>query len=375
MSGEGLRVAWVADAAYLPRSGIGNYTFQLTRELAGRQVEVSLVHFRRRPPLFEEPHREVILPGWMGKRFIRRLVPAMHRTLRREVDLIHFPTEFDLYYLRPGRALRVVTIHGCAGALLPPHLHHQMKPSLIRRIARALSSVEGIVTVSESSAREIEMVYGIGRDRIEVVHNGISPVFREVSPAEPSWYGDRFGIRRPYLLSVGLMIPKKNQATSLRVFSRLVKNGFDLDFVQVGSGGSSAPALERLARELGLADRFVNIGFQDEEDLARLYAGASLLVFPSFHEGFGLPAAEAMAAGCPVVASDIPAVAEVTGGVAPLFGAEDDEGMAGEAGRLLSDEDYRRKVVEAGRERAKDFSWARSAEALLSYYQQLMGIT
>jgi glycosyltransferase involved in cell wall biosynthesis len=371
MSLNPFRVAWVADAAYPPRSGIGNYTYQLTRRLSRLLGDIRLIHFHRRPPLFDEPYSETVLPRWMSRRYVQRVAPPLHPGLRKGIDLIHFPTEFDLYYLKPGGALRVVTIHGCAASILPPRLHHRLKPGLERRLSRALNRVDRIVTVSESSAGEIQSVYGLDRNRIEVIHNGISDIFREVSRMEPSWYTERYGINAPYLLSVGLMIPKKNLTTSLRVFHQLVERGLPHIFVQVGSGGPMERELRVMAQELGVADRFHIIGFQEEEDLALLYAGADCLIFPTLHEGFGIPLVEALAAGCPVVASDIPAVSEVAGGVVPLFHPEDFKGMAREVERLIKDESHRRERLAAGRERSLIFSWDRSAENLLACYRNL----
>jgi glycosyltransferase involved in cell wall biosynthesis len=365
------RVGWVADAAYPPRSGIGNHAYQLIRGLAGLGVPPRLIHRGRRPQLLDTPLPETVLPDWTGWRGLRRLAPALHPDVRRGLDLIHFPTEFDLWYLRPGKAKRVVTIHGCAAAVLPPELHHRQSPALVRRMAGALREVEGIVTVSESSAAEIEAVYGIPRERLEVIPNGVARVFGETAAADPAWYRERFGIRCPYLLSVGLSIPKKNQLTALKAWGRLAQRGFPHLFVQVGEEGPQLPLLRRAAAELGLADRFVTLGFQEENDLARLYAGASSLLFPTFHEGFGIPVVEAMAAGCPLVASDIPALREVIVGAAALFPPLDDKGMAAEAEHLITDDIYRQWRIALGRERAAHFSWERSARELLDFYRRL----
>lgn len=364
-------VAWVADAAYPPRSGIGNYTYQLIRGLAGLGVRQTLIHWDKKPPLLDSPLPEIELPRWMSRRFIRRLAPPFHPSVRKRADLIHFPTEFDLYYVRPGRKLRVVTIHGCAAALMPAGLHHRMSPSLIKRLSKALLTVDGIVTVSFSSAGEINAVYGIPRERIEVIPNGVSGVFPGAVRADASWYRKKFGIDGPYVLSVGLMIPKKNQLTSLRVMRRLTEKRPELFFVQAGSHGPMKEKLKKEAVSMGLAGRFLTVGFQKEEDLARLYAGAEFLIFPSYHEGFGLPVAEAMAAGCPVIASKIPALEEITGELVPLFEPEDDQAMAEEALRLTEDEVYRRKVIETGRKHSGLYSWDNSAEKLLAFYQKL----
>ncbi len=365
------RIAWVADAAYPPRSGIGNHVYQLTRSLARLAGPVRLIHFGPPRPLFPEPSVEILLPGWMKGRFLRRVAPALYGGVRRGLDIIHFPTEFDLYYFRPGRARRVVTIHGCAGALMPERLHRRQSRGLTARIARALADVEGVITVSESSAAEITAVYGLPRSRLEVVPNGVSPAFHAAHPGDPDWYRRRFGLGGPYLLSVGLMIPKKNQLASLRVFRRLHEAGLPVWFVQVGESGPMERVLREAAAGWGLADRFLTIGFLEEEDLARLYAGAACLLFPSYHEGFGIPVAEAMAAGCPVVASRLPALQEVTGGAAPLFDPDDDASMAAEARRLIEDAAYREERVASGRERASVFSWDRSAAILLDLYRRL----
>jgi glycosyltransferase involved in cell wall biosynthesis len=365
-------VGWVADVAWPPRSGIGTYAFCLMANLASQGVPLTLIHHGHPEPLAVGPHDQVLLPRWASRRFLRRLVPPLLSPVR-HLALIHFPTEFDLWYPRPGAARRVVTIHGCAGSVLEPGLHHQVRPALVRRMARALAGVEAVVTVSESSAREISLVYGLPRRRITVIPNGISPAYRGVVPAPPAWYAAALGFDGPYLLAVGLMLPKKNQVAILHLLRALADRGHPHRLVLVGGPGPAEPLLREEARRLRLADRFLTLGFQEEGTLARLYAGASLFVFPSFHEGFGIPVVEAMAAGCPVLASRIGALEEVTGGVVPLVDPADREGMALEGRRILEDGAHRDRVVSAGRLRAERYSWESSASSLAALYRQVLG--
>jgi glycosyltransferase involved in cell wall biosynthesis len=363
------RVGWVADAAWPPRSGIGNHAWHLMDALGRLGAPPYLIHRDGKPPLDLAAAGEIALPGWTGRRFVRRFAPPLFRPVR-ELDVIHFPTEFDLWYLRPGRARRVVTIHGCAPAVMPAHLHHRLRAGLIRRMARHLSGVDQVVTVSEASAREIESVYGLPRSRVEVIPNGVGRAFAEARPPDPAWLRERFGVTRPFLMSVGLMIPKKNQLTALRVWNRLADHGRRLDFVLVGEAGPMETELRWAARH-NEHGRLITPGYVGEDDLARLYAGAEAFLFPSFHEGFGIPVVEAMAAGCPVIASSIPALAEVTGGVSPLFEPLDERGMTADAERLLADRVYREERVRRGRERSGLFSWDRSAATLLDLYRRL----
>ena len=130
--------------------------------------------------------------------------------------------------------------------------------------------------------------------------------------------------------------------------------------------------MDDLIRELGLGDRVVQTGWAESAEIPAFYAGASALLFPSLHEGFGLPVVEAMASGCPVVASRVYSIPEVGGSAILTFDPLDLEAMARELERAILDEPLRRRLIADGLARAERFRWAESARRTAAVYREVL---
>ncbi len=185
----------------------------------------------------------------------------------------------------------------------------------------------------------------------------------------------RYGLPPRYVLAVGTLEPRKNLTTLLAAFARLRRNGevdADLRLVLAGARGWLEEPIFATVRSLGLEDAVRFTGFVDDDDLPAVYSGAALFVFPSLHEGFGLPLLEAMACGVPVVTSNVSSMPEVAGDAATLVDPRDGEGLAAAIGRLLRDEALRDRLREAGIARARQFSWEATARRTLDAYASLL---
>src|SRR5450631_2524684 len=188
------------------------------------------------------------------------------------------------------------------------------------------------------------------------------------TPDTPPRSRARYGIARPYILTVGTLEPRKNLPLLLRAFDRLRAKvdspAGELDLVTVGAKGWRDREL-RAELALRLASGRVHLlGYVPEEDLVALYGGAVAMAYPSHFEGFGLPVIEAMACGTPVVATDVEALHEVSGGAAILVPPGDDQALAAEIARLAEDPGARRAARQRGLARAATFSWEATAERL-----------
>jgi glycosyltransferase involved in cell wall biosynthesis len=235
----------------------------------------------------------------------------------------------------------VLTIHDLAVLRHPetfPRWHRAYGRVGLRAVARA---ADAVVAVSEFTKREVAELLGVPPQRIRVVPNGLEPVFRAEGPRAE---GD-------YALAVGTLEPRKNLGRSVDA-ARLA--GVELKVVGArGWGGVGVPGWR---------------GYVEDDELARLYRGARCVVFPSLYEGFGIPVLEAMACGTPVVTSRGGATEEVAGGAAVLVDPLDPSAIAagiGEAVRL------REGLVRRGLERAREFSWNRSADAVETIWREL----
>jgi len=227
---------------------------------------------------------------------------------------------------------------------------------------RMLSASRAVVTVSEGSRAAIAARFPTQAHKVRVIPNGVAPIFL-ASPSDGHALGD-LGIRGPYLLTVANKKPHKNLEMAIRAFARLAEGDARLQLVLVGERFPHLTHLLQLARDLGVGDRLVELETLSDARLTALYGGAEAFLFPSRQEGFGMVALEAMATGAPVVAVDRAPIPEVVGDAAVLVPMDDDAAMAAAVTRLRAEARWRADRVAAGRARAAQFTWERSARTL-----------
>jgi alpha-1,3-rhamnosyl/mannosyltransferase len=186
------------------------------------------------------------------------------------------------------------------------------------------------------------------------------------------------GLTRDFVLYPAAAYPHKNHETLLRAFAQVVDDGRDVDLVLTGATGAGAwgsahstvPRITALAAQLGVGDRVRTLGYVPAAQLAALYAEAVALAFPSRFEGFGLPVAEAMSVGCPVIAADATALPALVAGGGVLVDPDDVDGWAREIARVTDDPVVREKLSQAGRARFAELAAADSVERLVDVYRK-----
>jgi alpha-1,3-rhamnosyl/mannosyltransferase len=214
-----------------------------------------------------------------------------------------------------------------------------------------------VLAVSERTKQDLIERYGVPERKVVVTPNGIDPAF---CPEGPRVEGP------PYALFVGTLQPRKDPEAAIEALGLL--NG-DLRLVLAGPDKGGGAQARATASRLGLDSRIEFRGHVDRDELAALYRGAACLVLPSRWEGFGLPIVEAMASGTPVVASRVGAIPEVAGEAAVLVEPADASALAAGIERALAD---RERLVLAGLERARAFSWRETARRTLEVYRELV---
>jgi len=234
-----------------------------------------------------------------------------------------------------------------------------LRDTLIFRtvVPRAARRAERVLTVSERTRRDLIEHYGLPESNIVVTPNGVDPAFGLDGPKADG---------SAYALFVGALQPRKDPVSAVEAIA-LVDGGLRLVFA--GPDKGCGPALREAVARLGLEDRVELLGYVEQERLAALYRGAACLVFPSRYEGFGLPVIEAMACGTPVVATRTSALPEVAGDAAVLVEPGSPAALAQGISDVLAD---RERLTAAGLERARSFSWRKSAERTLAVYRELL---
>ena len=247
--------------------------------------------------------------------------------------------------LGPVRSKRnVVCIHDAASVRHPEWYSRTYAAYQRRMLPKLARRARLVITVSQFARAEVIEVLGADPDRVEVVRSGVSDAFRPDADAAAARAA--FGLERPYVLTVGSLIARKNLEALSRAAETLRREGIDL--VAAGSGRGYMRTGASAVRELG---------YVEEALLPGLYAGAAAFTLPSLYEGFGLPVLEAMASGAPVVASDRGALPEVCGDAALLVDPTNPEALSGAILAVIGNE----RMREAGLARARTFTWERTA--------------
>lgn len=288
------------------------------------------------------------------------------------VDLVHAPSL--AVPPRSGAAL-VVTVHDAAPVLFPEAFSARGRWFHHLGLAAAARRADRVITVSQAAAAEIAEHTAIPAERIRVVPNGVDPV--AVSADQRARTLTRLDLAGgpPYVLWVGSLEPRKGVGTLVAAMARLARRAGSGEaararLVLAGYRGWRAEGLVDEADVAALGDRLRRLGPVGEDDLWDLYAGAAVAALPSRHEGFGLPALEAMSQGTPVACSDIPALRELTGGAARLVPPGDVDAWADAIADLLEDEAQRVALGAAGRARSRQFSWETTVRATHQVYEE-----
>jgi len=270
----------------------------------------------------------------------------------------------------------VATVHDVSYLEHPEYFPASRAWQLRMTVGRTVRTAARILTGTETARASILKVYGdLAEDKVVVVPYAAASEFRPVArEAAVRAVEERHQLGGPFILSVGDIQPRKNHIGLIRAFARLVKAHPQLkhDLVLVGKPTWFAAKVEEAARESGVADRIRFLGFVDDNELLQIYNACDVFVFPSFYEGFGLPALEAMACGRAVVCSDASALPEVVDGAAILFDPYSVDEMTRAIADVLLENELRARLERLGLQRAAHFSWQKTAEQTLEVFQSVV---
>jgi glycosyltransferase involved in cell wall biosynthesis len=258
------------------------------------------------------------------------------------------------------RAAGLATIHDLTCVRFPEMVTADVAqyPALIRRAVRRGAHVHA---VSEYVAGEVVDAFGIPRERVHVVPNGVDP--GEVMGGDAA-RGRRLAARERYVLSVATLEPRKDLTTLVRAFDTAAASDADLALVLTGRDGWGAAEVHAAIAAATHRDRIVRTGFVDDAARRDLLAGAAVLAYPSRYEGFGLPPLEAMAAGVPVVATATGALPEVCGDAALLVPVGDVDALAGALAQVVTDAEVRDGLLARGAARVGAYTWPASVTSM-----------
>lgn len=283
------------------------------------------------------------------------------------VDLFHVS---NLIHRFPRTPLCTTTLHDVT-TWTSPELHTMGNIQADRLLAEVtLRRCDGIICVSEATRQDAIRHLGIPESRLRSIHSGVAQQYFDAQPSVE--VRRRYRLDNPFFLFTGSIEPRKNVDLLLDAYLDLpadVRSHWQL--VLAGPVGWQCEATIARMKSAGRDVRY--LGYTPEADLPSILAAASAFVYPSLYEGFGFPVAQAMAAGVPVITSNVPALTEVSGGATRLIDPKSQADLRSALLAMATQPEYRQELAAKGRARAEAFRWERCARQSLSYFESLAG--
>lgn len=353
-----MKVMIDARAASNEITGVGKYIIRLAEGLVKRGLDVTLLYHREPKYLVEKIERKII-PG--ENRFAWEQIKLPKVLNAQKVDLYHATWNYGIPFFYTGAS--VLTVHDVIPLKVKEYFLGKKLltlPEYLVSLYSSLMKADWVIADSRSSASDIKSVFPFYHRPIDIINLAVdAPKFARGSP---------YRCNSPYLIYFGGIDKRKNIPGLMQAFSRS-KASKNFRLVIVGRYSS---ILKDDAQRLRIADKTDFIDYVSEEEKYRLLKEATVLVYPSFYEGFGIPPLEAMAVGTPVITSNVSSLPEVVGGAAILVNPKNVREIAIEIDRLVTDRNLQRLLSIKGLEQVKKFSWDKMVNETIQVYRRVL---
>lgn len=358
--------------AYAP-GGIAHYAWRLAEHISPLLPADTLQVFQHR--------KETGTLSAPGARVRQVWTPPHHRLERWALGAEIMPARLNLLhstdFIPPAWGARhtVITVHDLTFLLYPQYLTAESQRYYNDQIVWAVERADAIIADSYATQRDLEARLGVSPERVTVIHLAADSRFRPLPAPEVEAGLQRYGLAPGYLLFVGTWEPRKNLRGLLDALELLHAQGEQRTLVIAGRPGWLYDEIFQHIKALGLEAWVRFVEGISSEDLVLLYNGALLLALPSFYEGFGLPALEALQCGTPAVVANRASLPEVVGEAGLLINPEDPQTLAAACQQLAQDARLRAQLRDLGLAQAARFSWDKMARETLAVYQHVLGET
>lgn len=374
-----MRIGLEVTAAVQQGAGIGRYVRELLLALAELDAHNSYrLFYAARLPL---PHALPALPAnfhvrrlpvpdaWLARAWHRLQLPLPVQLATGRVQLYHSP-DFTLPPVS-ARIPTLLTVHDLSFEREPATAAPGLRAFLKQAVPRSVQRATHVLADSQATRDDLMDLYGTPSAKITVLYPGVAARFQPVASPGQLAVRKRYALgAQPFVLCVGTLHPRKNHLRLIAAFYAALRNS-EHNLVIVGGPGGAEHSIRAAVQQLGLQQRVLLTGYVEDAHLPALYSAAAAVAYPSLYEGFGLPLAEALACGTPVLASSAPCLPEVAGGAALLADPRDEQALAAALLRITGDTALRADLRARGLLRAASFSWQAAARQLLTLYTQL----
>jgi len=367
-----------------PDIGAGRYIFNLIKNLVSIDKKNTYILTGRYET---KDYLEIIykLNNDLNGRFELKLLKASHKKtdlwdkLRFppleltgfRADILHCPD-----YLVPPTLNKniVITIHDLAFVRYPEFNFDWFIKKYTDLVRKNTLKARGIIVDSLSTKNDLVRFFNINPDKIEVIYLAADNIFRKLNNGEKDMNSLlKYGINKKYILSVGIIEPRKNFATLIKAFNYIKEKdpSFNYSLVIAGRTGWKSEDTYAEREKSPYREDIIFTGRVTDSELVQIYNSAELFVCPSIFEGFGMPPLEAMSCGLPVIVSDTSSLKEVIGDSGILVKAEDEQEIARRILDVLKNKDLKETLIKKSLSRAKEFSWGKTAAGTLKAYKSL----
>ena len=376
-----MKIGFDAKRAFCNHRGLGNYSRNLIEGLGKFYPENQ--YFLYTPKYSSAPVKNWSIPQKTSIREPRGLlkfVPSLWRGFYLSKDI--FSNGLDIYHglshelpwgIEKSNARSIVTIHDLI-AFRFPHLFPWLDRQIyMKKMAYSCQKADLVVAICEQTKRDIQEFLNISAEKIKTLYQSIHPRFYD--PPEKSSIEKvlaKWKITFPYILFVGALEERKNVLTLVKAYSS-IKQSKEYGLILVGRGGYYQKKVKELIGELGLSEKVKILSQVESCELPCLYTGSTLFCYPSLFEGFGLPVAEALFCGKPVIVSQGSSFPEVGGEGSIYINPHNKDSLINALEMVLEDEDKQSEMSRMGKEHVKKFHWQKTTENLIQVYKDMAG--
>jgi glycosyltransferase involved in cell wall biosynthesis len=266
----------------------------------------------------------------------------------------------------------IITIHDLSWIYYPESFTFLNRLYFKVFLPLSIKRADKIIVDSDSTKRDLIKEFNIKEEVIKRVYLGVNENFKTINDSvKLNEIKNKYKLPDKFILAISTLLPRKNFEGIIKAFSK-VHSDIDCKLVIVGKKGWLYDNIFKTVKDFNLKDNIIFTGYVPDDDLVYLYNLAELFVLPSFYEGFGLPLLEAMACGCPVLASNVSSIPEVVGDAACLVDPYNIEAISAGIKNVLKDGDLRKSMIEKGFKQSKKFSWEKCAKETIAVYEELL---
>ncbi|WKZ24654.1 MAG: glycosyltransferase family 1 protein [Patescibacteria group bacterium] len=373
-------------------SGVAEFNLQLVRHLLildqannYQGLYTSFHDLSHHLPSFSQPLKITRLPWpnkvlnglwWVFNRpFLDKLLPLYDRQSPVSFDLLYLP---HFNFSASSKSLpKVITVHDVSFLRFSEFFN--FKKNLwhkFLRVKKILMSCQKVVAVSEQTRLDLLELCGLPPEKVVTVYSGVDETYHPMDKEDKKIVAvrERYGLKAPFILSLGTLEPRKNLLCLIAAFEQIKKRGVfsNGQLVLAGGRGWKWRPIIKAAQASPYHKDIVFLDYVDRADKPALYNAAQLFVYPSFYEGFGFPPLEAMACGLPTIASAVSSLPEILGQAAILINPDNSSELAEAISLVLTDDDLKNDLSQKGIKQAALFTWQKTAEAYLEIFKEVV---